>query len=84
MSVDEDHGQASFVDDAILIEKYLEEYGSPRYTWPSSLGSTVGSISVHVNANREGNGGSNDNWLDYAVGWCIPVTNRAQGSVKWA
>ena len=84
MGVDEDHGQASFVDDAILIEKYLEEYGSPRYTWPSSLGSTVGSISVHVNANREGNGGSNDNWLDYAVGWCIPVTNRAQGSVKWA
>ena len=61
-------GQSSFVDDAILIEKYNEEFRSTF--WESTLDvSTVGSISIHVNANREGNGGRNDHWMDFAVGW---------------
>jgi hypothetical protein len=29
----------------------------------------MGSISVHINANREGNGALNDHWMDFAVGW---------------
>lgn len=31
--------------------------------------STTGSVSVHVNANRQGNDGSNDNWAYFAVSW---------------
>ena len=58
-------GQTSFVDDAILIERYHTEFKDEFWTV-----STAGSISVHVNSNREGQGGHNDNWLDFAVGWC--------------
>lgn len=29
----------------------------------------TGSISVHINANREGNGKRYDHWIDFAVGW---------------
>lgn len=31
--------------------------------------STAGSVSVHINANRQGNGGNNDHWADFAVSW---------------
>merc|ERR1711907_178722 len=31
--------------------------------------STVGTISVHINANRQGNGYKFDNWIDFAVDW---------------
>lgn len=58
-------GQTAFVDDAILIEKYYTEFKDAFWTL-----STAGSISVHVNANRQGEGGRNDHWLDFAVGWC--------------
>ena len=60
-------GQTAFVDDAILIEKYHEEFAD-SYFAPGL--STVGSVSVHVNANREGEAGRHDHWLDFAVGWC--------------
>lgn len=32
---------------------------------------TAGSLSVHINSNKEGDGGRNDFWMDYAVNWCI-------------
>ena len=50
-------------DDAILIEKYNEEYGSGLRS------SSVGSVSVHVNSNRKGGDGDNENWVDFAVNW---------------
>lgn len=37
--------------------------------------STTGSVSVHVNANRQGNDGSNDNWADFAVSWWVLSTD---------
>lgn len=30
---------------------------------------TAGSISLHINSNKEGDGGRNDHWMDYNVGW---------------
>lgn len=33
----------------------------------------TGSVSVHINANREGNGKRYDHWLDFGVGWCAWV-----------
>ena len=30
---------------------------------------TTGSISFHINSNKEGDGGRNDHWMDYNVGW---------------
>lgn len=36
---------------------------------PPDPPSRAGSISVHINANREGNGKRYDHWIDYAVGW---------------
>eukprot|EP01025_Chloroclados_australasicus_P038518 TRINITY_DN3971_c0_g1_i12.p1 TRINITY_DN3971_c0_g1~~TRINITY_DN3971_c0_g1_i12.p1 ORF type:complete len:674 (+),score=86.20 TRINITY_DN3971_c0_g1_i12:241-2022(+) len=31
--------------------------------------STRGSVSIHINANRDGNGNKFDNWIDYRVKW---------------
>ncbi len=60
-----EHGQSGGIaDDAILIEKYNEEYGDGLRS------STVGSVSVHVNSNRKGGDGDNENWVDFAVNWC--------------
>jgi hypothetical protein len=50
----------------------------PTHTHPPTQGShwldyesfsTRGSLSVHINANREGNGKRYDHWLDFATGW---------------
>ncbi|KAK9814590.1 hypothetical protein WJX72_008328 [[Myrmecia] bisecta] len=57
-----------FVDDAILIEKYNAEFKGTGALHDTQV-STQGSISVHINANRDGNGQRFDHWLDYAVGW---------------
>jgi len=71
--VSDDGGYADsvFMDDAILIEKYNNEYVGSG--WLPSIGdsfkSTVGTISVHFNANRQGNGFKHDNWIDFAVDW---------------
>ena len=61
-------GDEVFVDDAIRIEKYYNEFrGDPRI---GSLDiSTNGSISIHINGNTDGNGNRYENWLDYAIGW---------------
>ncbi|KAL4421057.1 hypothetical protein ABPG77_001352 [Micractinium sp. CCAP 211/92] len=57
-----------FLDDSILIEKYMEEFSGSHWLDYERL-STRGSISVHINANREGNGKRYDHWIDFAVGW---------------
>ena len=67
-----------FTDDAIRIEKYYDEFRKK----PDLKGldiETRGSITVHINSNRDGNGRHYENWLDYAVQWwasgnnaCIP------------
>lgn len=63
------------MDDAIRIEKYHKDYrGSSsldRIEVP-----TAGSLSVHINANRDGNGQRFDHWLDFAVGWCCHATTH--------
>ena len=65
-----DFEDSVFVDDAILIEKYNEEFGRERSlsNLPADF-STRGSVSVHINANRQGNGNRFDHWLDYALRW---------------
>ncbi|KAK9844409.1 hypothetical protein WJX74_002134 [Apatococcus lobatus] len=65
-----DFDDSIFVDDAILIEKYMEEFGKTRhlYNLPRDF-KTLGSVSVHINANRQGNGNRFDHWLDYALDW---------------
>ena len=70
-------------DDAILVEKYNEDYGDGLRS------STVGSVSVHVNSNRKGGDGDNENWVDFAVNWChsyahcraAPCRRRARAMV---
>ena len=62
-------GDSVFTDDAIRIEKYYEEYGSKSQLHYLDV-RTAGTISVHINSNRNGNGRRFENWLDYAVGWC--------------
>lgn len=58
----------TFLDDAILIEKYTQEFRGTSWIDYKQI-TTTGSISVHINANREGMGGANDHWIDYNVGW---------------
>lgn len=62
------YADTAFIDDAIRIEKYYTEYNGTRYL-PNSDVATMGALSIHINANRDGNGKAYDNWLDYAVGW---------------
>ena len=57
-----------FVDDAIRIWKYYDQYANKSSLQYRNI-DTVGSISIHINANRDGNGQNHENWLDYAVGW---------------
>ena len=62
-----------FVDDAIRIWKYHEQHGnSSTLQWLDI--DTVGALSVHINANRDGNGQRFENWLDYAIRWCVSLT----------
>jgi hypothetical protein len=60
-----------FLDDAILIEKYLDDYAH-TYSLDFADLSTRGALSVHINANRKGNGKRYDHWLDFDAGWCAP------------
>lgn len=59
---------SAFMDDAIRIERYLTEYNRSEYLKNSHV-STRGAISVHINANRQGNGKHQDNWLDFSTEW---------------
>ncbi|GMH36287.1 hypothetical protein BSKO_04155 [Bryopsis sp. KO-2023] len=69
-NVENDFGFAdsAFMDDAIRIERYLTEYNRSDYLKNTQI-STKGAISVHINANRQGNGKHEDNWLDFATNW---------------
>jgi hypothetical protein len=58
----------AFVDDAIRIEKYYKEYRGTASLEDLDV-RTSGALSIHINANRDGNGQRFDHWLDYAVGW---------------
>lgn len=60
--------KAVFADDAILIEKYMRDYAGTQWVDFEDV-HTQGSLSVHVNANRDGNGQRYDHWLDFAVQW---------------
>ncbi|KAK9789369.1 hypothetical protein WJX73_005379 [Symbiochloris irregularis] len=57
-----------FVDDAIRVWKYYEQFSNTGQVQWQTI-DTVGSLSVHINGNRDGNGQLNENWLDYAVQW---------------
>jgi hypothetical protein len=59
-----------FTDDAIRIEKYYQQYRNTADLNYMDMG-TEGSITVHINSNRDGNGRRFENWLDYAVEWCV-------------
>ena len=65
-----------FLDDAILIEKYMSDYAHSHSLDFEDL-STRGALSVHINAIRKGNGKRYDHWLDFDTNWCA-----AQG--QWA
>ena len=60
---------AFFADDALRVERYLTEHrGSPDL--PDALDiSTVGTVRVHVNSNRESNRAKEHNWVDFYTGW---------------
>lgn len=62
-----------FLDDAILIERYTQEFQDS--SWIDFLDiKTAGSLSVHINANREGMGQGNDHWIDYTLNWYVSET----------
>ena len=74
-------GDGAFLDDAILIEKYSTEYrGRPELNYQDF--STRGSISVHINSNRQGFGDNNENWLDFAVHWVDAAWHHV--AVTWS
>lgn len=58
-----------FTDDAIRVEKYYDEFRNTRELNYLDI-STRGSLTLHVNSNRDGNGRRFENWLDYTVQWC--------------
>jgi len=62
------NADSGFMDDAILIEKYNTEFKGTGYLDKGDI-STIGSLSVHINANREGYGYGYDSWIDFPVGW---------------
>ena len=59
-----------FMDDAILIERYMTEFQRTGYLKDSDI-STKGSLSIHINANREGNGLKADSWIDFDTQWQV-------------
>lgn len=62
------HAGTALIDDAIRIERYLTEYNETQFLRNAKT-NTLGSISVHINSNRQGNGRKNDNWIDFATEW---------------
>ena len=69
MIIEGGYEAAAFIDDAIRVEKYYREYRNNVAIRNLDV-TTVGSISVHINGNANGNGQRYENWLDFAVGWC--------------
>lgn len=61
-------GNIEFVDQAILISKYNTEYRSTREVGYQDI-STAGSISIHINSNKQGHNGGSENWADFDVHW---------------
>eukprot|EP01023_Acetabularia_acetabulum_P041229 TRINITY_DN400_c4_g1_i3.p1 TRINITY_DN400_c4_g1~~TRINITY_DN400_c4_g1_i3.p1 ORF type:complete len:1004 (+),score=177.52 TRINITY_DN400_c4_g1_i3:132-3143(+) len=61
----------AFIDDAIRIDRYLTDFQGTSYLTDADnrAKSTRGSVSLHINANRGGNGKRFDNWIDYRVNW---------------
>ena len=77
-----DNGQADtlFMDDAILIERYLTEFEGSGYIDDKSF-QTKGAVSVHINANRQGNGLASDNWIDFDTKWLDDLWHHV--AVTW-
>jgi len=65
---DNGYADSALIDDAIRIERYLTEYNESSYLKNTNT-NTLGSLSIHINSNRQGNGRQNDNWLDFATDW---------------
>jgi len=63
-----------FTDDAIRVEKYYDEFRNTRELNYLDI-STRGSLTLHINSNRDGNGRRFENWLDYAVQWCFLISS---------
>eukprot|EP00887_Chlorella_sp_A99_P000397 scaffold13.g397.t1 len=80
-STDDGGRSTVFLDDAILIEKYMTEFsGTSWLDWASF--STRGSVSVHINANRDGNGQQYDHWIDFPTNWTDNAWHHV--AVTWA
>eukprot|EP00879_Flechtneria_rotunda_P000467 GHRR01000568.1.p1 GENE.GHRR01000568.1~~GHRR01000568.1.p1 ORF type:complete len:1094 (+),score=373.48 GHRR01000568.1:402-3284(+) len=60
-------GGPDFMDDAIRIERYLEDF-SPRLIDTHST-STRGTISVHINSNEHTDSSRAQNWIDFDAQW---------------
>ncbi|GBF95915.1 hypothetical protein Rsub_08038, partial [Raphidocelis subcapitata] len=58
-----------FADDAIRIERYLEDFSAGGWIGDSSTQSTAGAISVHINSNENTDSQTAQNWIDFDVGW---------------
>ena len=67
-----------FMDDAILIERYMTEFQRTGYLNDNDI-STKGSLSIHINANRDGNGLKADSWIDFDTQWQVGARGRGGG-----
>jgi len=61
-------GGPDFMDDAIRIERYLEDFSGKL---PSLRGrqTTRGAVSVHINSNENVDSAAGTSWLDFDAGW---------------
>lgn len=62
---DDRTGQQVLLDDAIRIQRYLEDYSDTL----DSGTSTMGAISVHVNSNEHTDSWLPENWIDFDAKW---------------
>lgn len=60
-------GGPDFMDDAIRVERYLEDF-SPRLA-DSRATSTRGAISVHINSNEHTDSARASHWIDFDAQW---------------
>ena len=67
-----------FMDDAILIERYMTEFQRTGYLNDNDI-STKGSLSIHINANRDGNGLKADSWIDFDTQWQVGARRGGGG-----
>ncbi|KIY91972.1 hypothetical protein MNEG_15991 [Monoraphidium neglectum] len=70
---------ADFVDDAIRIERYLEEFSEKL------LGDqkTAGAISVHINSNENTDSQRAQNWIDFDAGWTDDAWHHVAVTWDW-